>query len=130
MCRFRYAGADRDVLSNLSFTLEPNRTVALVGENGAGKTTIVKLLGRLYDPSAGEILVDGINLKDIDLDGWRKQMAVIFQDFASYHLTPREYRYWRGQFYRRRNQDKICRRKRRSHNSHRQAAEEIRYSAR
>jgi ATP-binding cassette subfamily B protein len=87
---FRYPGAERDVLSNLSFVLAPNQSVALVGENGAGKTTIVKLLGRLYDPTGGEILIDGINLKDIELDSWRKQMAVIFQNFASYHLTAGE----------------------------------------
>ena len=87
---FRYPGADREVLSDLNFTLAPKQSVALVGENGAGKTTIVKLLGRLYDPTGGEILVDGINLKDIELDSWRKQMAVILQNFASYHLTAGE----------------------------------------
>lgn len=87
---FRYSCSDRDVLSHLNFTLQPDQTVALVGENGAGKTTIVKLLGRLYDPSEGEILVDGVNLKDIDLDSWRQQMSVIFQDFANYHLTAGE----------------------------------------
>lgn len=87
---FRYAGSDKDVLKGLNFTLLPEQTVALVGENGAGKTTIVKLLGRLYDPSEGEILVDGINLKDVDLDSWRSQMSVIFQDFANYHLSAGE----------------------------------------
>lgn len=87
---FHYEGSDKNVLDGLNFTLAPNQTVALVGENGAGKTTIVKLLGRLYDPSEGEILIDGVNLKDLDLDSWRAQMAVIFQDFAHYHLTAGE----------------------------------------
>jgi ATP-binding cassette, subfamily B, bacterial len=87
---FRYPGADQNVLSGLNFKLSPDETIALVGENGAGKTTIVKLIGRLYDPSEGEILVDGVNLKDFDLESWRGQMSVIFQDFVNYHLTAGE----------------------------------------
>ncbi len=77
----------RLALEQVSFTLKPNQTVALVGENGAGKTTIIKLLARLYDPSAGRILVDGINLKQLDLAQWRQQIAVVFQDFCHYSLT-------------------------------------------
>ena len=77
----------RLALDRVSFTLKPDRTVALVGENGAGKTTIVKLLARLYDPSAGRILVDGIDLKQLDLARWRQQIAVVFQDFCHYSLT-------------------------------------------
>lgn len=87
---FRYPGADKDVLNDLSFTLLPDQAAAVVGENGAGKTTLVKLLGRLYDPSAGEILVDGINLKEIDIESWREQLSVIFQDFAAFQLTAGE----------------------------------------
>jgi ATP-binding cassette subfamily B protein len=63
------------------------KTVALVGENGAGKTTIIKLLARLYDPSAGKILIDGIDLKQLDLNRWREKIAVVFQDFCRYSLT-------------------------------------------
>ncbi|MEN9871636.1 MAG: hypothetical protein RLZZ171_2628, partial [Cyanobacteriota bacterium] len=74
-------------LEQVSFTLRAGETLALVGENGAGKTTIIKLLARLYDPSAGIILVDGIDLKQLDLTRWRQQIAVVFQDFCRYSLT-------------------------------------------
>lgn len=77
----------RYALKGISFTLYPGETVALVGENGAGKTTVVKLLARLYDPTAGTIWVDGENLKDLDLEAWRRQIAVVFQDFGRYALT-------------------------------------------
>ncbi len=87
---FRYPGTDRAVLDRLSLRIAPGETVALVGENGAGKTTIVKLLTRLYDPSEGTILIDGADLRDQDLDDWRRQSAAIFQDFSRYHLTARE----------------------------------------
>jgi ATP-binding cassette subfamily B protein len=84
---FRYPGADRWAVRNLSFTLRAGETLALVGENGAGKTTLVKLLARLYDPDEGRILLDGHDLKDYDLDELRGQMGVIFQDFVRYNLT-------------------------------------------
>ena len=77
----------RVALDRVSFTLKPGKTVALVGENGAGKTTIIKLLARLYDPSAGKILIDGIDLKKFDLNQWRQQIGVVFQDFCRYSLT-------------------------------------------
>jgi ATP-binding cassette, subfamily B, bacterial len=77
----------RLALEGVSFSLKAGETLALVGENGAGKTTIIKLLARLYDPSAGRILVDGINLKQLDLALWRQQIAVVFQDFCRYSLT-------------------------------------------
>ena len=77
----------RLALDRVSFTLKPDKTVALVGENGVGKTTIIKLLARLYDPTAGRILVDGIDLKQLDLAQWRQQIAVVFQDFCHYSLT-------------------------------------------
>jgi ATP-binding cassette subfamily B protein len=87
---FRYPGTERLVLEDVSFTIRPGEAVALVGENGAGKTTLVKLLARLYDPTEGQILVDGVDLREYDLDQWRRQIGVIFQDYSRYHLTARE----------------------------------------
>jgi ATP-binding cassette subfamily B protein len=84
---FRYPDAKGWALKNVSFTLQPGETVAIVGENGAGKTTIVKLLTRLYDPTKGRILVDGIDLKNLNLEQWRQQIAAVFQDFGRYALT-------------------------------------------
>jgi ATP-binding cassette subfamily B protein len=84
---FRYPGAERWAVRHLSFTLNAGEVVALVGENGAGKTTVVKLLARLYDPDEGRILLDGHDLKRYDLDGLRSNIGVIFQDFVRYHLT-------------------------------------------
>jgi ATP-binding cassette subfamily B protein len=77
----------RVALSDISFQINSGETVALVGENGAGKTTLVKLLTRLYDPSSGRICIDGENLKALDLEAWRKQIAVVFQDFGCYAFT-------------------------------------------
>ncbi len=77
----------RLALKDISFTLYPGQTVAIVGENGAGKTTLVKLLTRLYDPTTGRIIVDGIDLRDLNLEQWRRQIAGVFQDFGHYALT-------------------------------------------
>src|SRR4029077_6902034 len=87
---FQYPGNSRLVLNNVSFKLEPSSRIALVGENGQGKTTIVKLLTRLYDPTAGQILLDGIDLREYDLDDLRKEIGVIFQDFTRYEMTVSE----------------------------------------
>lgn len=87
---FRYDGSDRWALRGLSFELKAGEVLALVGENGAGKTTLVKLLARLYDPDEGRILLDGIDLRDYDLDDLRANIGVIFQDFVRYHLTAGE----------------------------------------
>lgn len=87
---FVYPGTETQVFEDLNLTFNSGECVALVGENGAGKTTIVKLLGRLYDPSSGSIHVDGINLKDLDLMDWRQNVAVIFQDHFAYHMTAME----------------------------------------
>lgn len=84
---FRYPEAGRWAVRQLSFHLHAGETVALVGENGAGKTTIVKLLARLYDPTEGRILLDGLDLRDYDLDGLRAAIGVIFQDFVRYSMT-------------------------------------------
>lgn len=87
---FSYPGNDKQVFEDLSFTIKTGQCVALVGENGAGKTTIVKLIGRLYDPTSGDVLVDGINLKEMDLDSWRQDIAIIFQDYNQYYMTAGE----------------------------------------
>ena len=87
---FMYPGTSRRVLSNFNFTLAPGERVALIGENGQGKTTIVKLITRLYDPTEGEILLDGVDLREYDLDGLHAEIGVIFQDFMRYEMTARE----------------------------------------
>ncbi|PZU84055.1 MAG: ABC transporter ATP-binding protein [Chelatococcus sp.] len=87
---FRYPGKSEWAFRHLSFTLPAGETLALVGENGAGKTTIVKLLTRLYDPDEGRILVDGVDLRDIDLEELRNHVGAIFQDFMRYNVTARE----------------------------------------
>ena len=84
---FSYPGSDRPILRNLNLFLKPDERIALIGENGEGKTTIVKLLTRLYDPTAGQILLDGINLREYDLDDYASNIAVIFQDFMRYDMT-------------------------------------------
>jgi len=84
---FRYPGNPRPVLDKVSFSLEPGARIALVGENGQGKTTIVKLITRLYDPTGGQILLDGVDLREYDLDDLRKEIGVIFQDFTRYEMT-------------------------------------------
>ena len=87
---FRYPETDNWVLRNLSFTLKAGETLAMVGESGAGKTTIVKLLTRLYDPDEGRITVDGIDLRDMRVEDIHAHIGVIFQDFIRYSLTAAE----------------------------------------
>jgi ATP-binding cassette subfamily B protein len=87
---FRYPGSQRWAVRHLSFTFEPHERIALVGENGAGKTTLVKLLARLYDPDEGRILLDGVDLREYDLDSLRKNIGIIFQDFVRYDFILRE----------------------------------------
>jgi ATP-binding cassette, subfamily B, bacterial len=87
---FAYPGTSRRILSNFSFTLSPGERVALIGENGQGKTTVVKLITRLYDPTEGEILLDGVDLRDYDLASLHSEIGVIFQDFMRYEMTARE----------------------------------------
>ena len=84
---FVYPGTERRVLSNFNFTLHPGERVALIGENGQGKTTIVKLITRLYDPSEGQILLDGVDLREYDLAALHAEIGVIFQDFMRYEMT-------------------------------------------
>ena len=84
---FRYPGAERWAVRGLTFKLRAGEILALVGENGAGKTTVVKLLARLYDPDEGRILLDGYDLREYDPFALRANVGVIFQDFVRYHFT-------------------------------------------
>ncbi|AMR34605.1 ABC transporter ATP-binding protein [Mucilaginibacter sp. PAMC 26640] len=84
---FQYHNSDRWANRHLNFTLHPAEKLALVGENGAGKTTLVKLLARLYDPTEGRILLDGIDLKEYDIEALRLNMGIIFQDYIRYQMT-------------------------------------------
>ncbi|OLD42685.1 MAG: ABC transporter ATP-binding protein, partial [Gemmatimonadetes bacterium 13_1_40CM_2_70_7] len=87
---FRYPGSDRWAVRHLTFSIRPQERVALVGENGAGKTTLVKLLARLYDPDEGKILLDGVDLREYDLESMRRNIGVIFQDFVRYEFILKE----------------------------------------
>ncbi len=87
---FAYPGSSRLILKNLDFTLHTGERVALIGENGQGKTTIVKLITRLYDPTEGQILLDGIDLREYSLEDLYREIGVIFQDFMRYEMTARE----------------------------------------
>ncbi len=87
---FRYPNAERWAVRHLSFTLHAGEVLALVGENGAGKTTLVKLLARLYDPDEGRILLDGVDLREYDIEQLRAHIGVIFQDFVRYHMSAAE----------------------------------------
>jgi ATP-binding cassette, subfamily B, bacterial len=87
---FAYPGTGRRVLKNFNFSIHPGERIALIGENGQGKTTVVKLITRLYDPTEGQILLDGVDLRDYSIDDLHREMGVIFQDFMRYEMTVRE----------------------------------------
>ena len=84
---FTYPGAGRPVFDGLDLVVPAGTSMAIEGANGAGKTTLVKLLARLYEPTGGRILVDGVDVRELDVDGWRSRLAVIFQDFVRYELS-------------------------------------------
>lgn len=87
---FRYPGTDRYVLKDFSLNIRPAEHIAIVGENGCGKTTMVKLLCRLYEPEEGQILIDGIDYRMFDIEDLRKHISVIFQDYVKYQMTGRD----------------------------------------
>jgi ATP-binding cassette subfamily B protein len=87
---FHYPGNSRLVLNELNLHLHTGERIALIGENGEGKTTLVKLMTRLYDPVAGQVLLDGIDLREYDLDDLYREIGVIFQDFMRYEMTARQ----------------------------------------
>lgn len=84
---FKYHNSERWANRHLSFTLKAGEKLALVGENGAGKTTLVKLLARLYDPTEGRILLDGIDLREYDINDLRHNIGIIFQDYLRYQMS-------------------------------------------
>jgi ATP-binding cassette, subfamily B, bacterial len=87
---FRYPGTSRLVLNSLDFHLRAGERVALIGKNGEGKTTLVKLMTRLYDPVEGQVLLDGVDLREYRLEDLYREIGVIFQDFMRYEMTARE----------------------------------------
>lgn len=88
--RFAYPHSDKPVLEGFDLTIPAGSSLAIVGQNGAGKTTLAKLLCRLYDPQAGTIEVDGADLRDLDVGGWRSRVTAVFQDFIRFELPLRE----------------------------------------
>jgi ATP-binding cassette subfamily B protein len=88
--QFHYPGSERPVLDHLDLVLPAGRCTAVVGLNGAGKTTMVKLLARLYEPSGGRLLADGVDIRSFSTEAWRRRIGVIFQDFNRYELTAAE----------------------------------------
>jgi ATP-binding cassette, subfamily B, bacterial len=87
---FQYLNSEKYAVKNLSFKLEAGEKLALVGENGAGKTTIVKLLARLYEPTEGVITLDGRDLRDYNPQQLREMVGVIFQDYIRFQMTAQE----------------------------------------
>jgi ABC-type multidrug transport system fused ATPase/permease subunit len=87
---FAYPGAERSVLDQFDLTIPVGSSLAIVGQNGAGKTTLAKLLCRLYDPQSGSIEIDGVDLRELDIDSWRARLAAVFQDFIRYELPLRD----------------------------------------
>jgi ABC-type multidrug transport system fused ATPase/permease subunit len=87
---FAYPTANEPVLAGLDLTIPAGSSLAIVGQNGAGKTTLAKLLCRLYDLQDGAILVDGVDLRELDLDAWRMRVAAVFQDFIRFELPLRD----------------------------------------
>ncbi|TYB64443.1 ABC transporter ATP-binding protein [Nonomuraea sp. PA05] len=88
--RFAYPRLARPVLDTLDLWIPAGSSLALVGDNGAGKSTLIKLLARLYDPQEGRVTVDGTDLRTLDVEDWRRQVAVVFQDFLRHELTARD----------------------------------------
>jgi ATP-binding cassette subfamily B protein len=87
---FAYPGEGRPVLDGFDLTIRAGETLAIVGVNGAGKTTLTKLLCRLYDPTAGAVEVDGVDLRTLGVQSWRRQVTAVFQDFVRWELPLRD----------------------------------------
>jgi ABC-type multidrug transport system fused ATPase/permease subunit len=87
---FAYPSGGGAVLEHFDLEIPAGTSLAIVGQNGAGKTTLAKLLCRLYDPVAGRIEIDGVDLRELDLDAWRRRVAAVFQDFVRFEWTMRD----------------------------------------
>ena len=87
---FAYPGSERPVLTGLNLTIPAGSSLAIVGQNGAGKTTLAKLLCRMYDPQEGAIEVDGVDLRELDVEAWRARVTAVFQDFIRFELPLRD----------------------------------------
>ncbi len=87
---FSYESSAAPVLDGFDLTIPAGTSLAIVGQNGAGKTTLVKLLCRLYDPQEGAVEIDGTDVRELDLTGWRRRVAAVFQDFVRYELPLRD----------------------------------------
>lgn len=87
---FRYPGSNSFALKNISFSINKGQTLALVGKNGSRKTTLVKLLCRLYEPTTGEILINGKKIKDFTQESYREKISALFQDYGDYYLSVTE----------------------------------------
>jgi ABC-type multidrug transport system fused ATPase/permease subunit len=88
--RFAYPNANEPVLNGFDLTIPAGSSLAIVGQNGAGKTTLAKLLCRLYDPQSGAIEIDGVDLRELDLEAWRSRLTAVFQDFIRFELSLRD----------------------------------------
>ena len=84
---FKYPGTDKYVLKNVNFEISPYKKIALVGYNGAGKTTLTNLLLRLYDVTEGAITINGVNIKEWDINAYHRNFAAVFQDFSLFGAT-------------------------------------------
>lgn len=87
---FRYQGAARDSVHDVSLSIDAGEKIALVGVNGAGKTTFTKLICRLYDPTEGSLYLDGVNMKEVNINSWHSMLGVLFQQYAHYRFTVEE----------------------------------------